>query len=155
MTDEKSDKGDLLPSSGGKFGQVEFIGVVEREAKSIKVFSKYRSGLWGLKEYSHIILLYWFHLRDTPGERETLQVTPRRHPGAPEVGVFSTRSPSRPNPIGVCVVELVEINDLILTVRGLDAIEGSPIVDIKPYNPRADSIPGARIPEWAEKGPAT
>lgn len=138
-----------------KYGQVRFIGLVEKEAKSVKVFAKYRAGLQGLENYSHIILLYWFHLRDTPQERATLQVTPKRHPGAPQVGVFASRSPSRPNPIGLCVLELVEIRGCTLTVKGLDATAGSPVIDIKPYNPRADSNPHAKIPEWAEKGPST
>jgi tRNA-Thr(GGU) m(6)t(6)A37 methyltransferase TsaA len=150
---------DLMTADQSKLpmrnsGEVKFIGLVE-EAESIKIFAKYRLGLEGLEKYSHVILLYWFHQRDTSRERETLTVTPRRHPGAPQVGVFSTRSPSRPNPIGLCVVELVKIKHCTLTVRGLDAIPGSPIVDIKPYNPRADSIPKARTPEWAEKGSPT
>jgi tRNA-Thr(GGU) m(6)t(6)A37 methyltransferase TsaA len=135
--------------------EVKFIGLVENEPENIRIFAQYRPGLEGLEKYSHAILLYWFHQRDTPQERETLTVTPRRHPGAPQVGVFSTRSPTRPNPIGLCVVELIKIEDCALTVRGLDAIPGSPVLDIKPYNPRADSIPKARIPEWARKGPPT
>ena len=78
-----------------------------------------------------------------------------RHEGAPEMGVFGTRSPSRPNPIGLCVVELLKLEDCTLSVKGLDAKEGSPILDIKSYIPRADSIPEARVPEWTLKGPAT
>jgi tRNA-Thr(GGU) m(6)t(6)A37 methyltransferase TsaA len=135
--------------------EVKFIGYVENESGRVEISAKYRPGLEGLRDYSHAIILYWFHKRDTPKERETLQVTPRRHPGAPQVGVFSTRSPSRPNPIGLCIVELVEINGSTLIARGLDALAGSPIIDIKPYNPRADSIPNAKIPQWAEKGPQT
>lgn len=155
MADSDLKTDDLSVPLSEKSGQVRFIGLVGKEAKSVKVFAKYCSGLQGLENYSHIILLYWFHLRDTPQERETLQVTPKRHQGAPEVGVFSSRSPSRPNPIGLCVAELVGIKDCILIVRGLDAISGSPVIDIKPYNPRADAIPNARIPEWAGKEPST
>jgi tRNA-Thr(GGU) m(6)t(6)A37 methyltransferase TsaA len=136
-------------------GQIRFIGVVEKETSKIRIFPEFRQGLDGLVSYSHIIIIYWFHLRDNQEQRGTLQVVPKRHPGAPQVGVFSSRSPSRPNPIGLCVVELVGIENCILTVKELDAVEGSPIVDIKPYLPRADSIPDARTPEWARGGPVT
>ena len=136
--------------------EVRFIGVVESpgELSRVKIFPEFCVGLQGLNNFSHLIILYWFHLRDKE-ERRTLRVVPRRHPGAPQVGVFASRSPSRPNPIGLCVVELIKIEDCTLLVRGLDAFEGSPIIDIKPYLPRADSIPGARVPEWMLHGPPT
>jgi len=138
-------------------GRVRFIGLVEEagELSKVRIFPQFCEGIRGLNEYSHIIVLYWFHLRDREGERQTLRVIPRRHPGAPEVGVFASRSPSRPNPIGLCVTELVKIEDCTLTLRGLDAFEGSPIVDIKPYLPRADLVPNARGPEWTWQGPPT
>jgi tRNA-Thr(GGU) m(6)t(6)A37 methyltransferase TsaA len=72
-----------------------------------------------------------------------------------ETGVFACRSPSRPNPIGLCVVELLKIEKCVLTVKNLDAFEGSPIIDIKPYIPKADSIPNARVPEWTLHDPKT
>ena len=138
-------------------GEVKFIGVVEDagELARVRIFPEFCVGLQSLDRFSHIILLYWFHLRDTKEERNVLQVIPRRHPGAPRVGVFSSRSPSRPNPIGLCVTKLVKLQDCTLQVRGLDASKGSPIVDIKPYIPRADSIPDARVPEWTSGGPPT
>ncbi|MDH5623529.1 MAG: SAM-dependent methyltransferase, partial [Candidatus Bathyarchaeota archaeon] len=72
-----------------------------------------------------------------------------------QVGVFASRSPSRPNPIGLCVTELVEMEECTLTVKGLDALQNSPIIDIKPYLPRADRIPKVRVPKWTSKGPPT
>ena len=140
-----------------KEGEIRFIGVVEEagELSKVRIFPKFCSGLQRLNAFSHIIILYWFHLRDNENERRTLRVTPRRHPGAPQVGVFASRSPSRPNPIGVCVVELTKIEECTLTVKGLDALEDSPVIDIKPYIPRADSIPEARVPEWTSRGPIT
>jgi len=137
--------------------EVRFIGVVESsgELSRVKIFSEFCVGLQGLNSFSHITILYWFHLRDKEEERRILQVVPRRHPGAPQVGVFASRSPSRPNPIGLCVVELIKIENCTLVVRGLDALEGSPIIDIKPYLPRANSIPSARVPEWTLHGPPT
>jgi len=72
-----------------------------------------------------------------------------------EKGVFACRSPSRPNPIGLCIVKLIKVEGNVLTVRGLDAFTDSPIIDIKPYLPRADSIPDARVPSWALRSPST
>lgn len=138
-------------------GEVRFIGVVKSagEPSKIEIFPEFCQGLEGLSDFSHAIVLYWFHLRDNNKERGTIQVVPRRHPGAPRVGVYASRSPSRPNPVGLCVVELDEIKSCILTVNGLDALEGSPIVDIKPYLPRAEAIPEAQAPEWTAHGPKT
>jgi len=141
-----------------KKSHVNFIGVVEEssdELSRVVIFPQFSVGLEGLNNFSHIIILYWFHLRDNEKERTTLQVVPRRHPDAPKVGVFASRSPSRPNPIGLCVVELTKIEGCTLFVKGLDAVEGSPIVDVKPYIPRANSISEATVPEWASHGPPT
>lgn len=139
-------------------GELNFIGVVESvgetEAK-VRIFSEFCDGLKGINEFSHMLILYWIHLRDKEEERRTLQVFPRTHGVDVKVGVFACRSPSRPNPIGLCVVELIKIEECTLTVKGLDAFEGSPVIDIKPYIPRADSIPEARVPEWTSRGPIT
>jgi tRNA-Thr(GGU) m(6)t(6)A37 methyltransferase TsaA len=139
-------------------GEVRFVGVVEESGEAeakVKIFPEYCAGLKGVEQYSHLIILYWFHLRDSEENRGTLLVVPRRHAVNFEVGVFSCRSPSRPNPIGLCVVELLKIDKCVLTVKGLDALEDSLIVDIKPYQPRADSVPNARAPDWTLRGPIT
>ncbi len=119
-----------------KEGKLKFVGsVVEAgELSKVRVFPEFWAGLRRLSGFSHVIILYWFHLRDNEKERSVLKVTPKRHPGAPQVGVFASRSPSRPNPIGLCITELVETNRSILTVKGLDALQNSPIIDIKPVN---------------------
>jgi tRNA-Thr(GGU) m(6)t(6)A37 methyltransferase TsaA len=139
-------------------GEVRFIGVVEeageQEAK-VRIFPEFCAGLKGVVDFSHLIILYWIHLRDNEQDRQTLLVFPRKHQVNVETGVFACRSPSRPNPIGLCVVELLKIEECVLTVKDLDAVQGSPIVDVKPYIPRADSIPNARVPEWTRHGPAT
>lgn len=101
------------------------------------------------------MVLYWIHLRDNQEERSVLHVIPRRHTTDVKVGVFACRSPSRPNPIGLCVVELGKVEGCMLTVRGLDAFENSPIIDIKPYIPRADAVSTANVPEWTGQGPPT
>jgi len=131
-------------------GCVTFLGTVDStgETSTIKIEPPFLPALLGLERHSHLIVLYWFHLRDNPEHRETLQVTPPRHEGAPLTGVFACRSPSRPNPIGVTMVRLERVDGGRLVVRGLDALEGSPIVDLKPYNPDTDSFPEAESPGY-------
>jgi len=134
-----------------KVAKIYFIGVVEKagEEAKVKIFPEFCEGLKDVEEYSHLIVLYWIHLRDTVENRRTLLVYPKRHAVNKLTGVFACRSPSRPNPIGLCVVELVRKEDCTLTVKGLDALEDSPIIDIKPYIPMLDAFPKARTPEWA------
>jgi tRNA-Thr(GGU) m(6)t(6)A37 methyltransferase TsaA len=137
--------------------ELKFIGVVESsgELSRVKVFPEFCVGLQGLGKFSHIFILYWLHLRDKKDERRTLQVVPRRHPGSPQVGVFAYRSPNRPNPIDLCVVQLKKIEDCTLLVKGLGALGNSLIIDSKQYIPRADSITDSRVPEWALRGSPT
>ena len=138
-------------------GRLKFIGVVEEsgDVSELDIFPEYCEGLYRLEDFSHIMVFYWLHLRDNQAHRSTVRVVPRRHHGAPEVGVFASRSPSRPNPIGFSVVEPLEIESCKLFVKGLDAEDGSPIIDIEPYIPRADSVPDARAPKWTLSGPPT
>jgi tRNA-Thr(GGU) m(6)t(6)A37 methyltransferase TsaA len=138
--------------------KLRFIGVVEKARKQetkVHIFPEFCAGLKGIEDFSHLIILYWIHLRNNEKERQTLLVFPRRHAVNVETGVFACRSPSRPNPIGLCVAELLKIEECTLTVKNLDALEGSPIVDIKPYIPRTDSISNARVPKWTLQGPKT
>jgi tRNA-Thr(GGU) m(6)t(6)A37 methyltransferase TsaA len=132
-------------------GELRFIGIVEsageNEAK-VHIFPEFCNALKGIDGFSHIIVLYWIHLRDDEKERSMLQVVPRGRANGVKVGVFACRSPSRPNPIGLCVVKLMKIEDCRLTVKGLDAFEGSPIIDVKPYIQRRDAVPKSYTPEW-------
>ena len=133
--------------------KLRFIGVVdkadERGISKIRIFDDFREGLEGLDTFSHIIILYWLHLQATDERRRVLKVIPMGRAGNPKVGVFASRSPSRPNSIGLCVAELVKLEGNILSVKGLDAFEGSQIIDIKPYLPRIDAFPEAAVPQWA------
>jgi tRNA-Thr(GGU) m(6)t(6)A37 methyltransferase TsaA len=105
--------------------------------------------LEGLKEFSHLIVLFWFHLSPS-GENAPHKTHPQKRIDLPLVGVFATRSPIRPNPLGMAVVELKGQVKNVLTVTGLDAINGTPIVDIKPYL-TGDSIDRIRVPDWIHK----
>ena len=139
-------------------GKLEFVGLVEKAYNNIsqlRVFPQYCEALNGITSFSHIIVLYWLHKRDEEERRRTLTVTPKRHRGAPELGVFASRSPDRPNPIGLSVAELLKVEGCVLSVQKLDAYEGTPIIDIKPYIPGADCVPGAQAPKWTLHGPKT
>ena len=139
-------------------GQLRFIGVVAKAGEQkaqVRIFPEFSAGLKGLEDYSHLIILYWFHLRNNEKARQTLLVYPKKHATKVETGVFVCRSPSRPNPIGLCIAELLKVDECMLTVSGIDAYASSPIIDIKPYLPRADSFPNARVPDWTRHGPPT
>lgn len=104
--------------------------------------------LEGIETYSHVIIVFYMH-QVPEAERTRTQVHPRGDQRYPLQGVLATRTPSRPNPVGVAVVPLVRRRRNILRVVGLDAIDGTPVLDLKPYIPHYDSVPEARLPEWA------
>jgi formylmethanofuran dehydrogenase subunit E len=107
----------------------------EQESE-IVIRKKYAPGLLDVEHHPHLIVLCWFDRAD----RSKLTATPPHL--STEHGVFATRSPHRPNPIGFCVVDLVERDGCTLRVRGLDAIDGTPVLDIKPYSRGIDCVPG-------------
>lgn len=99
---------------------------------TLEVDPRFRAGLTDLDGFSHVIVLY--HLHEMRGHR--LRVTPFLD--ITERGIFATRSPRRPNPIGLSVVELLGVDDGVLRLRGVDMLDGSPVIDIKPYVPDFD-----------------
>ena len=106
-----------------------------------------------LDEFSHIVVLYWMY-HSLPSQPPT-KVHPKGNQELPLVGLFATRSPHRPNPIGKTTVRLLKRRDNILEVEGLDAIDGTPVVDIKPYLPGYDSPVNATTPQWVTSRQAT
>jgi tRNA-Thr(GGU) m(6)t(6)A37 methyltransferase TsaA len=119
-------------------GEVRFIGTVTKvdgEGSEITIDERYCPGLDKIDSYKEIFVLYWFHQRDDEKHRKVLKVIPRRHGETEERGVFASHSPSRPNPIGLTRVELVSVEGCKIIVKGLDAFEGSPIVDLKTVRP--------------------
>ena len=139
--------------------KVEPIGVVERGitrlrrnrldrsryqvVSRIKVFDCYMDGLLGLDAYSHIILVWLMHRE----RAVNLRVQPWGSVGLSEVGVFATRFPVRPNHVGVSAVQLMRVSGNRLSVRGLDAWTGTPILDVKPYD-YYDIVKSPRVPHW-------
>ncbi|MBI1280800.1 MAG: tRNA (N6-threonylcarbamoyladenosine(37)-N6)-methyltransferase TrmO [Anaerolineaceae bacterium] len=94
----------------------------------LELDAKVADGLMGIKAGDELIILTWLHR----SQRDVLQVHPRGSPNNPLMGVFATRSPDRPNPIGLHRVSVVEVGDVWLKVEPIEAIDGTPIVDIKP-----------------------
>lgn len=101
----------------------------------------------GIDGYSHIIVVFAFD--NVPESEQRARVRPRGDARIPEQGVLATRSQLRPSPLGVSVVRLLKHRNNILRVEGLDAIDGTPVLDVKPYFPNYDAVPDAAIPEWA------
>ena len=91
-----------------------------------------------IDEYSHLVVLYWMH-KIEPSQKSVQKVHPKGQQDLPAVGVFASRSPARPNPIGVTTVRLTSRQGNALRVTGLDAIDGTPVLDIKPYIPENSS----------------
>lgn len=100
-----------------------------------------------IEGFSHIIIIYWMH-KTSQLQRSVTKVHPRGDQDLPIVGVFGTRSPARPNPIGIATAKLLEHRGNVLKVMGLDAVKGTPVLDIKPHIPGYDFPDGATVPEW-------
>lgn len=100
-----------------------------------------------LDGFSHVIVV--FHLDRVPDAERRLQLPVGSDATQPERGVLATRSQLRPNAIGVSVVEVLHRRKAVLRVKGLDALDGTPVLDIKPYLPPYDSVPEATLPDWA------
>lgn len=113
---------------------------------TIIIDERYRDALLGIEQYSHLIVLFWMHRVDTPGP---LQAHPRGDSSLPVTGVLASRGRAHPNPIGLAVVDLVAVDGCSLTVRRLDAYDGTPVIDIKPYD-HYDSYTDIRVPAWLE-----
>jgi tRNA-Thr(GGU) m(6)t(6)A37 methyltransferase TsaA len=105
--------------------------------------------LRGLEQFSHALVVFLMHVEDL-SEAPTLVRRPRGRDDMPMLGVFAQRGRMRPNPIGVTPVEIVSVAQDSVVVRGLDALDGTPVLDLKPYVPAFDTR-DARVPEWMER----
>ena len=109
-------------------------GALTEQEAEVVVDPEYLPALDGLGKRGKVIVICWMHGAD----RMRLKVHPRGQEDRPERGVFSTRSPHRPNPISLHTVTLLSVEGNVLRVRGMDAIDGTPVVDIKPHSPELD-----------------
>ena len=116
---------------------------------SITLEEQYAGGLSGLGQFSHAIILYYLDQAQFVKEKH-LQRRPQNREDMPMVGIFSQRAKDRPNRIGMTSVEIVSVSDRTLTVKGLDAVNGTPVLDIKPYYPVYDRKE-AVVPEWVDR----
>lgn len=110
---------------------------------TIELDPRYAAALEGVATCTHLVVLYFMHQA-----RRDLVVQVSRHSG--RRGTFALRSPVRPNPIAMSVVRLVRVEGTVLSVVGLDCLDGTPLVDIKPYFPSVDSVPEAVV-GWSAK----
>lgn len=101
----------------------------------------------GIEEFSHVLVLCWLD-RVSRAERQRLRVRPRDRAELPEVGVFATRTQHRPNPIAATVVALLRREGASLLVRGLDALDGTPVLDLKPWGADFGPTAEVRVPPW-------
>lgn len=113
----------------------------------IVIDKKFTKGLDGLKDYSHVIIIYWLgqekecHLKHHPQGRKDV----------PYGGIFACRCPQRPNRLAISTVKLLSRKKNIIKVKGLDILDGTPILDIKPYTPVYDQVKQAKVPTWVKR----
>jgi tRNA-Thr(GGU) m(6)t(6)A37 methyltransferase TsaA len=141
------------------------IGTVHNEVKepkrngwkdvisTIVIDTEFEQALDEVERFSHITILFWIDKIDQT-ERSRMKVHPKNNKELPLVGIFATRSPVRPNPIGVTTARLIERRGNVLTVSGLDAISETPILDIKPFIPDSELNEKATVPDWVSQIPS-
>ena len=133
------------------------IGFIRKDDDKVwlEIKNEYLAGLLRLDEFSHVITIWWISKMNIKLYRTRLQFHPRVKTAeektkiqTPLCGVFATRSPSRPNPIGLTTVKIIEIIDNKIYVDRHDAFDGTPILDLKPYLPKSDCILNVEIPDF-------
>ncbi len=126
------------------------VGVIKKENENVRIeiFEEYRDALLRLDDFSHITVCYWFHENDTPEKRKTLQVHPRKNKQNPLSGVFATHSPLRPNLIAISICKILSIKDTTILIEKIDALDGSPVIDIKCLIPSSELGSDIRLPDW-------
>lgn len=117
------------------------------EISEIIVDKKFTGALDGIDEYSHVIIVYWMDKI----KKYAIKHQPQGNPNVPVVGIFACRCPGRPNPIAITTVKLVWHRGNKIKVKGLDVIDNTPVIDIKPYWPQYDKVDNGIIPEWVSK----
>ena len=125
----------------------EYHEKVKHIVSEIVIYPQWIELLDGIEDFSHLLVLYWPHLIK-PESRNLRKVHPMGRKDLPIQGIFATRSPARPNPVLVSTVRLLERDGDILRIRGLEAVDGSPIVDIKPYLQLYYDADKPTAPQW-------
>lgn len=144
------------PSLVAEHGDLSWKMRVERAAEERNVVSEiaidaaFTGILDGIEDFSHIMVFYWAHRIPEEG-RSIIKAHPMGRKDLPLVGIYATCSPARPNPLCAIVVRLLEHSGNRLKVEGLDAVDGSPVIDIKPYNPSYYHVGTVKIPAWLKQ----
>jgi tRNA-Thr(GGU) m(6)t(6)A37 methyltransferase TsaA len=125
----------------------EYHQQVENNICALFIFPQWTELLDGIDGFSHILVLYWPHLIE-PQRRNLKKVHPMGRKDLPLQGIFATCSPARPNPVLVSAVALLGRTENIVKVKGLEAVDGSPIIDIKPYSKSYYGVDNPSVPEW-------
>lgn len=121
------------------------------EVKSeIHINEELAAGLSGVDSFSHIVVVFEMHQSSWNPAKDLVR-RPQGRDDMPLIGIFAQRAKHRPNPVGVTAVRLLGLEANVLKVQGLDAIDGTPVLDIKPYFPQYDDVPDARNPEWVAR----
>lgn len=118
-------------------------------ATTIEIKPQYQDALLGLDGFSHVWVLWWFDRNDNPEGRSVLRVHPRGKRTNPLTGVFGTRSPERPNLVAMTLCRIVSIHAGAIRVEEIDALDDTPVIDLKPHIPEADSGGDVMVPSWA------
>lgn len=133
------------------------VGRIEIEGSHqyVSIKSKYRKALKELEGFSHINIIWWGNQSDSPDHRNTLIVKKPYKKSPDSVGIFATRSEIRPNPVLIttAVVISVDLEEGIIVLPWIDAEKGSPVIDIKPYQPCSDRVKDVRLPVWCSEWP--
>lgn len=125
---------------------------VGKEVRDKNLISKivfreeFTEALEGIQDFSHLFVIFWLHKIEEK-ERWIMKVHPRGRQDMPLLGVFATRTPKRPNPLGLTRVKLLSVEGNVVTVQGLDAFDGTPVLDIKPFD-FWDTTEDVSVPEW-------
>ena len=125
---------------------LEFRPIGKVRGNTIEIHKRWVKGLEGIEKFSHIIVLFWLHQAKKP----EIRIYPKGLKNFPKVGFLATRTPHRPNPVGMTVVKLLKRRGAQLRVEGLDAWNNTPILDIKPYT-KKESIKKFNIPKWVHQ----
>jgi tRNA (adenine37-N6)-methyltransferase len=135
----------------GQFNAVrEHIHEIRQQIAEIVIKEDLLDILDGIDQYSHIVVLYWAH-KVPEQSRSLVKVRPMGRDEFPQVGIFCTCSPARPNPVLMSVVRLCGRQENVLQVMGLDAIDGSPVIDIKPYVKNLYPQEEVLTPDWMQR----
>lgn len=129
------------------------VGVIRKTGGKVfvDIHESYEDAMLGLSRFSHILVFFWFHKNDSKEGRNALRVHPRGNRKNPLTGVFATRSPVRPNLIGIAACKIVSVHGGVIEIDKIDAFDGTPVIDIKPCLSQEDVGVNLKTPDWVKK----